>query len=223
MLRPSALRRASIGRLAKQCAAEVVGKSRAFMKACRQRYTRKCQGAIMFGFLRKALPALGLRLEPCRRRRPLPRRRLSQPPGALADRLRRRRPGRYRRAHHEPVAVGPFRPAIRGGEPHRLRRQHRRRRRDRLAAGRLHAAVRRAQQRDLDLALQEAAVSISCATPRRSPASCSSPTCWWCRTRCRSRPSRSSSTTARPTPARSPMPRPATAPRCTCRRSCSRR
>ena len=35
---------------------------------------------------------------------------------------------------------------------------HRRRRRDQFAAGRLYAAVRRAQQRDLDLALQEAAV-----------------------------------------------------------------
>ena len=31
---------------------------------------------------------------------PIRRRRLSQPPGALADRLRRRRPGRYRGAHH---------------------------------------------------------------------------------------------------------------------------
>jgi hypothetical protein len=36
----------------------------------------------------------------------------------------------------------------------RLRRQYRRRRRNQFAAGRLHAAVRRAQQRDLDLALQ---------------------------------------------------------------------
>ena len=35
--------------------------------------------------------------------------------------------------------------------------------------------------------------------------------------------SRNSSTTARPIPARSPTPRRATAPRCTCRRSCSRR
>ncbi len=39
--------------------------------------------------------------------------------GALADRLCRRRPGRHRGADHEPVAVGPFRPAIRGGKSRR--------------------------------------------------------------------------------------------------------
>ncbi len=80
---------------------------------------------------------------------------LSEPPGALADRLFRRWPGRYRGAHHEPVAVGAFRPAVRGRESHRLRWQYRRRRRGQFAARRLYAAVRRAEQRDLHLALQE--------------------------------------------------------------------
>jgi len=41
--------------------------------------------------------------------------RLSEPPGALADRFRRRRPGRHRGAYYEPGAVGAFRPAVRGG------------------------------------------------------------------------------------------------------------
>ena len=145
------------------------------------------------------------------------------PPGQMADRLHRRRPGRYRGADHGAVAVGAFRPAIRGGEPRRLRRQHRRGRGDQLAAGRLYAAVRRAQQRDLDLALQEAAVRLHprhragrqhhAADQHDGGAECD----------CRSKPSRSSSTTARPIRARSPLPRPATAPRCTCRRNCSRR
>ena len=99
-----------------------------------------------------------LPVEPYGRRRTGCRRRLSEPPGALADRLRRRRPGRHRGAHHGPVAVGSFRPAIRGREPRRLRRQHRRRRRDQFAARRLHAVVRRAEQRDQHLALQETAV-----------------------------------------------------------------
>ena len=96
------------------------------------------------------MPQIALRL-------PLPCGGLSQPPGALADRFRRRRAGRYGCAHPEPVAVGSPRPAIRGREPHRLRRQHRGRRHH-FAARRLHPAVRRTQQRDLDLALQEAAV-----------------------------------------------------------------
>ena len=96
----------------------------------------------------------GLPCESGGRHRAVLRRRLSEPPGALADRFRRRRPGRYRGADHEPVAVGAFRPAVRGREPRRLRRQYRGRRGGQLAAGRLYAVVRRAQQRDLDLALQ---------------------------------------------------------------------
>ena len=104
--------------------------------------------------LRAALFGLVCLVEPCGRHRAVLRRRLSEPPGALADRLCRRRPGRYRGADHEPVAVGPFRPAIRGGEPRRLRRQYRGRRGDQFAAGRLYAVVRRAEQRDQHLALQ---------------------------------------------------------------------
>ncbi|MGY2933589.1 hypothetical protein ACVWZ6_003191 [Bradyrhizobium sp. GM6.1] len=86
--------------------------------------------------------------------------RLSRPSRALDHRLLRRRPGRYRGADHGAVADRPPRPAVHRREPHRLGRQHRGRCRDHLAAGRLHAAVRRAQQRDLDLALQEAAVRL---------------------------------------------------------------
>src|ERR1700682_5713009 len=100
----------------------------------------------------------GLSGEPCSRHRAGVRRRLSEPPGTLADRLRPGWPDRYRGAHHEPVAVGPFWPAVHRGEPHRLRWQYRRRRSDQFATGRLYAVVRWVQQRDLDLALQEAAV-----------------------------------------------------------------
>ena len=85
----------------------------------------------MIRYVRATLVGLDL---PFELRHALLRRRLSEPSGALADRLRRGWPGRYRRAHHEPVAVGPFRPAIRGRKSHRLRRQYRRRSRDQLAA-----------------------------------------------------------------------------------------
>ena len=91
---------------------------------------------------------------PCDRRNAGLRGRLPEPPGALADRLFRRWPGRRGGAHHGQLAVGAFRPAIRGREPHRLGRQYRGGRRHQLAAGRLHDLVCRAQQRDLDLALQ---------------------------------------------------------------------
>ena len=128
-----------------------------------------------------ALPAPSRRL----------RRRLSGPSGALADRLSRRRPGRHRGAHHEPGAVGAFRPAIRGREPRRLRRQYRDRGRGQRDAGRLHAAVQRRQQRDLGLALQAPAVRFHPRHRAGRAASRRCPTCWWCRTRCRSRPSRS--------------------------------
>ena len=50
-------------------------------------------------FARKPVRS-GLPGEPCRRHRAGIRRRLSEPPGALADRLCRRRPGRHRGAHH---------------------------------------------------------------------------------------------------------------------------
>src|SRR3977135_1914798 len=54
--------------------------------------------------------------------------------------------------------VGPSRLPVHRGKPHRLLRQYRRRRGDQFAPGRLHAVVRRAQQCDLDLALQKTAV-----------------------------------------------------------------
>src|SRR6266851_4055122 len=73
--------------------------------------------------------------ERCGRRCALIRRRLSEPPGTLADRFRRRRPGRYRGAYHEPVAVGTSWPAIYRGEPYRLRRQYRGRGSYQFAAG----------------------------------------------------------------------------------------
>jgi tripartite-type tricarboxylate transporter receptor subunit TctC len=75
----------------------------------------------------------GLSGEPRKHHRAVFRRRLSEPPGTLADRFRRRRPGRYCGAHHEPVAVGPIWPAIHRGEPHRLRRQYRSRRGNQFA------------------------------------------------------------------------------------------
>ena len=108
-----------------------------------------------------------------RRHRAVVRRRLSEPPGALADRFRRRRPGRYRGAHHEPVAVGPFRPAVRGGEPHRLRRQYRRRGSDQL---RRRTAIRCCSSRPTTRSAPRSTRNcrtISSATPCRSRASCS--------------------------------------------------
>ena len=134
----------------------------------------------------------------------------------------RRRPGRHRGADHGELAVGPPRPAIHRREPRRLRRQHRGRRRDQLSRP---TATRCCSSRPTTRSRPRSTRSCRstfCATPCRSPASCSSPTCWSSPTRFRRRRFRSSSTTARPIPARSPLPRPATAPRCTCRRSCSR-
>ena len=144
-------------------------------------------------------------------------------PVKLADRLHRRRPGRYRGADHGQWLSEHFGQQFvvenRAGSGGNIAAAAA----ISFAAGRLYAAVRRAQQRDLDLALQEAAVRFHprhragrehhAAHQHDGGAECD----------CRSKPSRSSSTTARPIPARSPMPHPATAPRCTCRRNCSRR
>ncbi len=101
--------------------------------------------------------------------------------------------------------------------------KHRGRDRDQRDARRLHHPVRRARTTPSAPRSISTCPTTSSATPFRSPASCNSPTCWWCRTRCRSRTSRSSSTTARPIPARCPMPRRAMARRCTCPANCSRR
>ena len=127
----------------------------------------------MTGFLRAAMTGPRLPFEPCRRRRAGIRGRLSQPPGALADRLRRRRPGRYRGADHGPVAVGTFRPAIRGGKPRRLRRQHRRRGRGQF---RRRTATRCCSSRPTTPSAPRSTrscLTISSATPCRSPVSCS--------------------------------------------------
>ena len=65
----------------------------------------------------------------CRERRKRTGAGLSQPAGALADRLCARRPERHRGAHHRPAPVGEARPAVRDRDPAGRRRQSRDRRR----------------------------------------------------------------------------------------------
>ena len=113
------------------------------------------------------------------------RRQISQPSDALGRRLRGRRAERHHRARVLRLAVGSSRPAVRGREQRRPGRHDRGEFRDQFPARRLHHHVRRAEQRHRHRRCTRTCRSTSCATPRRSPASCSSPTSWWCRRRCR--------------------------------------
>ena len=85
---------------------------------------------------------------------------LSVSAGAYHRRLPARRGGRHRGARHSPMALGPFRPAIRHREPAGRRHQRRDRGGGQGSSRRPHAAVRFGVQRDQHDALRQAQLRL---------------------------------------------------------------